>query len=123
MAVGAIALIDALKFNHKKYLPNGRWPYSRLHGPLYRAGHTEASENNWKTENSQQGETENNQQGEIDNNSDLTDEEKIQSIINDAEEFANNNDFDKAINKIEEGLVTYPNSIELQNKLEKSPLF
>ena len=45
--------------------------------------------------------------------------EQIQSIISDAEKFANNNNYEKAIDKIEAGLVSYPDSVELQNKLNE----
>lgn len=74
--------------------------------------------NNGDTENpgdntSNGGETEN-----PGDNTGLTDEEKIQAIINDAEKFENSNDYQQAILILEEGLRTYPNSVELQNKLE-----
>ena len=45
--------------------------------------------------------------------------EQIQSIISDAEKFANNSNYEKAIDKIEAGLVSYPDSVELQNKLDE----
>ncbi|MBQ9848796.1 MAG: protein kinase [Clostridia bacterium] len=45
--------------------------------------------------------------------------EQIQSIISDAEKFAKNNNYEKAIDKIEAGLVSYPYSVELQNKLDE----
>ena len=57
--------------------------------------------------------------GNLGGSTGLTDDEKIQSIINDAEKLANSNYLDKAIDKIEEGLVTYPNSVELQTKLDE----
>ena len=74
--------------------------------------------NNGDTENpgdntSNGGETEN-----PGDNTGLTDEEKIQAIVNDAEKFENSNDYQQAILILEEGLRTYPNSVELQNKLE-----
>lgn len=45
--------------------------------------------------------------------------EQIQSIISDAEKFANNNNYEKAIDKIEAGMISYPDSVELQNKLDE----
>ncbi len=45
--------------------------------------------------------------------------DRIQSIISDAEKLANSNYLDKAIEKIEAGLELYPDSVELQNKLEE----
>ena len=77
-------------------------------------GNTIGTPNDNTTNTTNGGET-----GNPDNNTGLTDDENIQSIINDAERMANSNHLDNAINKIEEGLATYPNSAELQNKLDE----
>lgn len=53
------------------------------------------------------------------NNADLSDEEKIQIILEDAEKFSNNGYLEKAIKKIEEGLVTYPDSVDLLIKRDE----
>ena len=49
-------------------------------------------------------------------------DDPIQAIINDAEKLANNNYLDKAIEKIEQGLVNYPDSVDLQEKLDEYTL-
>ncbi len=47
------------------------------------------------------------------------DEEQIATIMTEAEELANEEDFEGALAKIQTGLVTYPKSIELKNKADE----
>ena len=47
------------------------------------------------------------------------DEEKIASILTEAEQLAETEDYEGAVGKIQQGLVVYPKSAELQNQLEQ----
>ena len=47
------------------------------------------------------------------------DEEQIASIISEAEALALKEDYESALAKIQAGLVTYPKSVELQNKVDE----
>lgn len=97
-------------------------PESNLTGGTVVGGATNAdnkADASGKTENEEVNKNNENKDDEQTTEYSKADEEKIASILGEAEQLAGTEDYEGALGKIQAGLAVYPKSVELQGKLEE----